>query len=260
MRLGRLPGLLLVSFAVVALAPAARAQPADWSPFVFSVDGALLAPRTAFVESGVGYNGVTGAGGALQPDDARRVTGWLSAAVGVIDRVQLQGTFAFGDDPVNGPGFNQARIDVLTQLLKPRPRFPVAIAAGVGYQADAVYDHALTGVVVTSAWLGPVHLTLDVRAAHYFAPGRDPVDVFVTAGALVRATGWLRVGAEYVGEELEGVSGDDHDASPGGRHYVGPTAVLFLAGGRLRVNATGGAVLSRGQAGPLARGSLAWLF
>lgn len=257
--------------ALLLLPAAARAQdristtPAlgvvgDWHPYVFSADGAVLAPRTATVEAGAGYNGVTGAGGGLQPDDARRVTGWISGTVGIVDRLQLGGTFVYGDDPTNGAGFNQARVDVQVAIVKPRLRFPVAVSIAAGYQADAVYDQAITGALLTTAYLGRVNLTLDVRGAHYFAAGRDAVDVFVTAGALVRATSWLRVGAEYVGEELEGVVGSDDDASPGGRHYVGPTAALYLARGRLRVNATGGAVLVRGQSGPLARGSISYLF
>jgi hypothetical protein len=118
----------------------------------------------------------------------------------------------------------------------------------------------LTVSILTTAYLGRVNLTFDLRGAHYFAAGRDAVDIFVTAGALVRATQWLRVGAEYVGEELEGVLGTDADDSLGGRHYAGPTAVVYLARGRLRLNATGGAVLTRGQIGPLARGSLSYLF
>jgi hypothetical protein len=232
----------------------------DWHPYVFSVDGSTLAPRTAAIESGAGYNGVTGAGGGLSPDDARRVMWWLSGAVGLVDRVQLQGSLIAADDPTNGFGFNQAQLNLQVEVLRARPRFPVAISAGVGYQVDAVYDHAVTGLIAASAYLGRLNLVIDVRAAHYFAAGRDPVDLFVTTGALVRATRWLRVGAEYVGEELEGVTGEDGDNSPGGRHYVGPTAVVQLLSGKLRLNATGGAVISRGQAGPLVRGGLAYLF
>jgi hypothetical protein len=233
---------------------------ADWHPYVFSADGATLPGRSATVETGVGYNGVTGAGGALSPDDARRVTAWLAGSVGIVDRLQLTGTFAFSDDPTNGAGFNQARVDLQVELLAPRPRFPVAVSLAAGYQADAVYDQAVTAALLTTARWGRLNLTLDVRAAHYFAAGRDPLDVFVTAGALVRATSWLLVGAEYVGEELEGVDGEDRDDSAGGRHYVGPTAALYFLGGRLRLNATGGAVMLRGQAGPLARGSLSYRF
>jgi len=246
---------LYVLAMMLALPSVARA--ADWRPYVFSVDGEVLEPKRVALESGAGYNGVTGSGGGLQPDDARRVQTWISGAAGLAPRVELDGAFLFGDDPTTGFGFNQARIDLRVQLLKPRPRLPVAISVGAGYQADALIQHALTGVVTTTASLGRVQLTVNLRLAHYFHDGRDPLDVFVTAGALARVTSWLRLGAEYVGEELE--SGD-HDNSVGGRHYVGPTTALFFASDRVRINATAGAVIVPGQAGALVRGSLAYLF
>jgi hypothetical protein len=207
----------------------------DFRPYVFSVDGSV-------------------------PDDARRAEMWTAAAAVLAPRVELQGAFQFGEDPAAGLGLNQARVDLRVEILRPRAHFPVAIYAGAGYQADAIINHAVTGVVVATAYLGRLQLTTNVRLAHYVAPGRDPVDVSVTAGALVKATSWLRVGAEYVGEELEGVGGPDGDDAIGGRHYVGPTAVLFLAHSRLRINATGGAVMVPGQTGALVRGSLAYLF
>jgi hypothetical protein len=244
---------------LLALLLPSLARADDWHPYLFSVDGRTIDRHSVALESGVGYNGITGSGGSLQPDDARRVTAWLSSAVGVTDRVELAGAFLFGDDPTNGFAFNQARLDVRVLALKPMPRLPIAISVGAGYQADALLEHAVTGVVAATATLGRVNLTLNVRAAHYFHPGRDPVDVFVTAGALVRATDWLRAGVEYVGEELEGATRDDNDGSPGGRHYVGPTVALSLVG-HLRVSATGGVVVAQRQVGPLARASLAWVF
>jgi hypothetical protein len=181
----------------------------------------------------------------------------LAASVGLVERVQLSGALVYRDGGSPGAwSVDQARVDVRVQLLRARPRFPVAISLGTGYQADAMFDHALTGLVAASAYLGRVSLTLDVRAAHYFAAGRDALDVFVTAGALVRVA-MLRLGAEYVGEELES---DDTDGSTGGRHYFGPTAVLFLLADRLRLNVTGGAVLLHGEVGPLVRGALAYRF
>jgi hypothetical protein len=244
---------------LLSLAPSvARAD--DFRPYVFSVDGQVLEPKRVALESGAGYNGVTGSGGGEQPDDARRTNLWILGAAGLAPRVELDGAFVFGDDPTTGFGFTQARVDLRVELLRPRSLFPVAITAGVGYQADALVDHAITGVVATTAYLGRLQLTFNLRFAHYFAAGRDPLDIFVTAGALVRATSWLRVGAEYVGEELEGVDGDDSDGAIGGRHYIGPTTAVFLAGSRVRLNLTGGVVLTQGQTGPLVRGSVAYLF
>jgi len=234
----------------------------DLRPFLFSLDGNTIARRHIALETGGGYNGLPDAGGGLQPDDARRAALWIAAAVGLHDRVELDGAFQFGDVPDATFGFSQARIDLRVRVLGPFKRVPIAISLGAGYQADALLQHALTGVLAATATLGRVRLTVNVRAAHYFHLGRDPVDVFVTAGALVRATPWLAVGAEYLGEELEGALADDEQelGGPGGRHYLGPTLVGWLAGARLRINTTAGAVITREGAGPMVRGSLAYLF
>lgn len=233
---------------------------ADWHPYVFSADGDLLRARGAAVESGVGYNGVPASGRGLAPDDARSASGWLAGAVGVGRGLELDGAFLYAGDPGNGYRFDQARLGARVELLRPRARLPIAIALGGGYQADALADHAAIATLDASCVLGRLNLTVNVRAAHYFAAGRDPIDLFVTAGAMVRTTRWLRLGLEYVGEELEALVADDGDHAPAGRHYVGPTAALFFAGGHLRLNATGGAVVTPGQLGPLVRGALAWVY
>jgi hypothetical protein len=162
------------------------------------------------------------------------------------DRVQIDGAFILGDD---GLVFNRVRVDVRVQLFRWRQ---LIISAGAGYQSDDRLERAVTGVIVAGAVLGRLDLSLAVRGAHYFQPGRDPLDLFVTADALIRANRWLRVGAEYVGEELEA---DDSDGAVGGRHYFGPTAALQLR--RVRLSVTGGAVVTQAQAGPLARASFA---
>jgi hypothetical protein len=239
-------------FVVLALMLATAARAEDWRPYVFSVAGDTLAAKHAVLESGVGYNGVTGAGGGLSPDSAHTVQMWLASGVGITNWLSFDGALQFADNPGQTFGFSQARLDLRARVLK---RGPIAVSLGVGYQADELLQNAVTAVAAFSAVFGRFDLTANVRAAHYFHPGRDPIDIYVTAGALVRATRWLHAGVEYVGEDLE-----SDDADGGGRHYIGPTAVVRGLGGRIRVNATGGAVFMRGQVGPLARGSIAYLF
>jgi hypothetical protein len=69
----------------------------------------------------------------------------------------------------------------------------------------------------------------------------------------------VQVGAEYLGEELEGITGDDVDVGPGGRQYVGPT-VVFSGLGPCRLNVTAGPVFTGGTTGFLVRGSLGLVF
>jgi hypothetical protein len=201
-------------------------------------------------------------GAAWQPaplDDARSAAGWIGAAVAATRRLELDGSVLRDIDVGDGCGIAGARVDARVLLVRPSARAPVAVSIGGGYEADAQLQRAATTSLDVAASFGRLSLTIDARAAHYFHPGRDPIDLSVTAGAMVRATRVLRVGIEYVGEDLEGLFAGDDDNAPGGRHYVGPTAALLLLRGHLRVSATGGALLTPGRQGPLVRAALAWI-
>jgi hypothetical protein len=256
---------------ILCLTLTASARADDWRPYLFSISGDTQAAKHAALEHGLGYNGVTGTGGGLQPDASHRVQTWLGYAVGITNWLEASGGLQFADNLGQNFGFSQARVDFRARPLAPRLRVPLALSIGVGYQADALLHHAITAVVAFSAYLGRFNLTLNLRGAHYFAPGRDPVDIFVTFGALVRATHWLHAGLEYVGEELEAAFDEEEaDVGGAGRHYLGPTAVLRFWENRIRVNVTVGAVFMshrdfRGaepilDVGPLARASMAYLF
>jgi hypothetical protein len=237
----------------------ASARAEDWRPYVFSVAGDTLLAKHAVLESGVGYNGVTGTGGGLSPDSAHRIQFWLASSVGITNWLTFDGGLQFADNIGQNFGFSQARLDLRARLFK---KGPFAMSLGVGYQADQLLQNAVTAVAAVTATFGRFDLTLNVRAAHYFHSGRDPVDLFVTFGALVRTTRWLHLGVEYVGEELEAAFDEEGEVeAPGfGRHYLGPTAALRFWDGRIRVNATVGAVMTQKETGPLARGSFAYLF
>ncbi len=244
---------------IVALAAAAPAR-ADWHTFVFSTDATGLEARHAAMETGAGYNGLPQTD-VLNPADQKRTDAWISAAVGITPWLQLDGTVAFADGPDRPYGFGYGHVELRAQVLKPRRKLPLSIAIGAGYQVDELADHALTGVVATTLEVGRVLITANVRVAHYFAAGRDPVDVALTAGVSVRATSWLRVGAEYVGEELEGIGSDDEaEVGGGGRHYFGPSLAFWMLRGRLRLNLTTGPVLTNKSTAALVRGALVYLF
>jgi hypothetical protein len=246
--------------ALALLALACAPAYADWRPFVFSLDGQTLRAREGAIESGLGYNGLTDSKTA-QLSDERSIDGWLRAAVGVTDRVELAGELSLGEVPGRGFGLGDGRAELRVRVLDPRPRFPVAVALSAGYQTDPRLHNAIESTAAISTEIGRFALVFNLRAAHYFAGGRDPIDVWVTAGASVRATSWLRAGVEYVGEELEGAfDAEEADIGRGGRHYVGPSTAVLLLDGRLRLNATVGAVLASAGTAPLARGSVAYRF
>jgi hypothetical protein len=78
-----------------------------------------------------------------------------------------------------------------------------------------------------------VRLAATVHGEHVFATGRDPLDIMVQAGTSVRIVGGFRLGAEYVGQDLE--ESIDPGAEGGARHFVGPTASLQLLRDRLSI-------------------------
>jgi hypothetical protein len=68
---------------------------------------------------------------------------------------------------------------------------------------------------------------------HTFADGRDPLDVTVDLGASYRVVGDFRVGAEYVGQDLE--ESFSPGAEGGARHFLGPVASLQLWNRRITI-------------------------
>jgi len=76
-----------------------------------------------------------------------------------------------------------------------------------------------------------LRLAATIHAEHVFSAGRDPLDVMVQAGASCRVIGGFRLGAEYVGQDLE--EAVDAGAEGGVRHFLGPTASLQILRDRL---------------------------
>jgi len=255
---------LVATMALLVLGGAARAQSDDergWRPFLFTQEGRTVAAKRVGLEAGAGYNGLPALRSGL-PANQRRVESWVAGGVGLHDRVELLGTVAVADGPERPLGLGDLRLDLRVRVLGPFAKFPVAIAVGVGYQLDPVLASAITGTVALSSEVGRFQLAANVRLAHYFAPGRDAVDITVTAAATVRVVRWLRLGVEYVGDELEAAA-DEEEADlgeAGGRHYVGPSATLLLQGGRMRIGVTAGPLIVGEAVSALGRASISYLF
>lgn len=246
---------------VPGLAWAGEPAKTPFQPYVYAQPAASLGHGRAAVQVGGGYNGVPDTGGGLAPEDGRAGLFAFGASVGIVGGLQVDASLQLGDLETEAFGLAQARVEARVQLVGQRRALPFQLAIGAGYQSDARLDSGLTGLVALSGQAGPVDLTANVRLAHYFHDGRDPVDVMVIAGALARPVEWLRVGAEYVGEELEeSEAGDEAQIDGGGRHLVGPTLAVSLAKHHVRLNLSGGAVISAAPVGPQIRGSIAYQF
>jgi hypothetical protein len=238
----------------LSLALPALGQPGDWQPFVLSTDARTLNQGRLAAETGGGYDS-TPQGLTPRPQDAQTVDAWVAGAVGLWDAVELDGLVSFGQNPGSTVGFGSGRAELRFKLLDSPGGVPLILSIAGGYQVDWQMQQAGEVGLMISGDIGRVHLTGNVRAAHYFHAGRDPVDLYLSVGALVRLAPWAQVGVEYLGEELEGLAGTDVDVGAGGRQYVGPTLV-FGQLGPCRLNVTAGPVLTSGTTGFLVRSSI----
>lgn len=83
--------------------------------------------------------------------------------------------------------------------------------------------------------LGTLRLGGLLHGEKPFAEGRDEVDFYLAVGASLRVADELRVGAEYVAQELED-AWEAEEAEGGARHFAGLTGAwnsgrLYLSGG-----------------------------
>jgi hypothetical protein len=110
-------------------------------------------------------------------------------------------------------------------------RFTVAAAAfregkggafGTWARAAASYD------------FGPLRVAGNLHFEKAFASARDRVDILALAGVSYRVASAFRLGAEYVGQDLEDAI-EREEAEGGARHFLGPTAALDLQAGRLQL-------------------------
>jgi hypothetical protein len=96
--------------------------------------------------------------------------------------------------------------------------------------------HGDNGAWFMAAFSGDVQrlrLAATALGEHVFSNGRDPLDVRVDLGASYLIAGDFRLGAEYVGQDLEETFSPT--AEGGARHFVGPTASLQLLQERVTV-------------------------
>ena len=169
----------------------------------------------------------------------------FSGDLGLVTRLSLLGSFMTG---LGGSG-SAASPDVggavaLRFQLLPQSWTRTHLVVSGGYIREAynspVYDDnkspavwlpGTTGgtnagylQIAISGDIGRMRLGGTFHGQHMFADGRDPLDVMVDLGASVRVAGDFRLGAEYVGQDLE--ESFDPGAERGARHFLGPTASM----------------------------------
>jgi len=148
------------------------------------------------------------------------------------------------------------------------------LAIATGYLMDLDQASGFYGRVTATYDVGRLRLAAMAHGEHMFRDGSDPIDLFATVGASVRVAPVLRLGLEYIVQDIEEAfasSGGDAPDTPvpgraeGGVHqFVGITGSLELLHGRLFIN-LGPALafrpeLATGQVAPVGRAVVAYSF
>jgi hypothetical protein len=85
-------------------------------------------------------------------------------------------------------------------------------------------DNGMWFQAAISGDIGRLRLVGNVHGEHVFADGRDPLDVMVNVGASYRLVSSFRLGAEWVGQDLEETFSPG--AEGGARMFFGPIASI----------------------------------
>lgn len=176
------------------------------------------------------------------------VTRWMSiVATGVIGEVA----------PDNKPGGGVVagvRFDLLPPSIKSS-----RLVLSSGYLRELTGGNGVWGRVAFTQDVSRFRFGTVVHAEHVFAKGRDAVDLMVMAGASCHVAGPLRVGVEYVGQDLEAAFEDD-EAEGGARHFIGPVTSFEFFDNRLSAVIGPAVGLSYGSPKILGRAALAYAF
>lgn len=272
------PGVARLSaptFLAIALAgPVASAQPSGGSadavvsgppaspppverPWLYASAAEVPAPMQAVAISRLTY---TSTDSVTRPFASNVATPGamfeLGGELGLLPRVSLQATGVTGESgTANGLGTGGTaglRVSVL-----PSGWSSTHLVASTGYLRELSGGSGAWGQLSLQQDVGGARFAGTVHGEHVFAPGRDGLDVMVVLGASCAVARPLRLGVEYVGQDLEETFTYEGEGGP--RHFAGPTAALRFFGERLSIVAGPAFGLNRAPS-VLGRAALAYSF
>ena len=218
--------VLLIAMVTCAAVPAAAQE----RPFLFSV-----ATTTATSAPAIRFDYDVGAGErGFQSDVANRP----EQRIGVqATRGRLTLLTRFGMSDV-GSAYQSSQSSELLYSV-PRLGGAVALAAGGGVLHEPGGTNVLIGRLAAghnaNSWL--LHGNMVFHKP--LSSGRDELDVVTTVGWARKLTPAVSLGAEMVGEDLEGFW-EPNESEGGARLLVGPSLRISPAGRRWQLIATGG--------------------
>ena len=230
-------------------------------PFLYMVDPHGPAPRQVMAGYALAFSS---SAGAIRPIpgnfDSEGVVHTLSLELGVVERLRVFAQTMIAESIGSSTDVNAVAVQLGGRVLLTPPRWQrFRVMATGAFLREFGASLGMYGEVTATADVGRVRFAASLHGEHIFAGKRDPIDLYAVAGVSVRVARLVRLGAEYIAQDLEALGDDDEDAEGGARHYVGPDLALSLYKSRPLVTA-GGAVEVAHAPGVLARAALTYVY
>jgi hypothetical protein len=210
---------------------------AEDQPFAFVVDASTASQGVV----SVGYDIGLGSGiSAIRPIPVvlqnEGVANGFTLGYGATNWLEPTANVVINSNLSNNTTTVDAIVGLKFQLTNPDSPWRAAVQGGALREGEsAAWGTWVRGI--GSFGTGPLLVEANVYVEHVFSPGRDAADFMGTLGADYRVLPFLRVGAEWVGQDLEETF--DAGAEGGSRMGVGPDVALDLDHGRYQIVLTG---------------------
>jgi hypothetical protein len=229
-------------------------------PFLYMVDPHGPAAKQVMAGYALAFSS---SAGAIRPIpgnfDSEGIVHTLSLELGVIDRVRVFAQTMIAESVGSTSEVNAVALQLGGRVLLTPARWQrLRVMATGAFLREFGAALGVYGELTATADVGRVRFAASLHGEHIFAGKRDPIDLYAVAGVSVRVARVLRLGAEYIAQDLE-AAGEADEAEGGARHYIGPDVALALYKSRLLVTA-GGAVQVAHSPGLLARAAVTYVY
>jgi hypothetical protein len=202
---------------------------AEERPFAHLLDPSTPSAGKVSVGYSVGIGSGVAAERPLPSDPSQSIASHsVSASFGATDRIA-----PFATGVLDGKGGATAMGGVRFQWTDPAGPFRFTTEGAVFREGRG---GAMGGFlrIASSYDLGAFRFAGNLHAERVFASGRDGIDVLALAGVSYKIVPGLRLGAEYVGQDLEDAV-EQEEAEGGAKHYLGPTLAVDIDHGRTQL-------------------------
>jgi hypothetical protein len=202
---------LLIAFFLLTLPQTGYTQD---RPFLF-----VITPRDDGIGNGNIHLDAGWGNGGLGFTESKAVDGRVGLEWYLSKRWTALAAFGFGSENELGSSFS-GQGELLYSFRQPaKNRLLISAGGGLRFEDDGTVGLAMLATGWhTSSWQFDSNVVLEKADA----PGRDPIDLIVSAGWLHDVTPLFSVGVEAVGQDLEGFW-EENEAEGGARFLLGPS-------------------------------------